>query len=167
LSNKYAILLLYFLDKNKKSNLVIAKIVREINLVNNLKTNILIKNNFIDFERITINIASKFVYISNCNIIISIKVKTSRVVIYISIYIRKTIIVFFQLKIIVFVYYNSILSNWNFLFKLNKLNLLLYTYLVNIEFRIILIRNNTNKTIQLSRNYCVERIIELDFLNIF
>jgi len=111
LSNKYAILLLYFLDKNKKSNLVIAKIVREINLVNNLKTNILIKNNFIDFERITINIASKFVYISNCNIIISIKVKTSRVVIYISIYIRKTIIVFFQLKIIVFVYYNSILSN--------------------------------------------------------
>jgi len=93
LFNKYAILLLYFFDKNKKNNLIITKIIREVYLINNLKTNILIESSLINFEEITINVASKSIFINSCDVIVLIKVKTSRIIIYILIYIKKTIII--------------------------------------------------------------------------
>ncbi len=37
----------------------------------------LIRNDFINFEEITIDVASKSIYISNCDVIILIKVKIS------------------------------------------------------------------------------------------
>ena len=86
-------MLLYFFDKNKKNNLIITKIIREVYLINNLKTNILIESSLINFEEITINVASKSIFINSCDVIVLIKVKTSRIIIYILIYIKKTIII--------------------------------------------------------------------------
>jgi len=166
-SNEYAILLLYFFNKDKKENYAITKITRKVYLVDNLKTNMLIENNLIDFKRININVASKSTFINSCDVTISIKVKTSRVVVYTSMHVRKTIIVSFRSKIIVSIYYNSILSDRDFLFELDELNLLLYAYLVNAKSRTILIRNDSNMAMQLSRNYCVNRITKLNFSNAF
>jgi len=127
----------------------------------------LIRNDLINFEKIIIDVASKSIYISNCDVIISIEVKISQVVIHTLIYIRKTIIVSFRSKIIVFVHHNSILSDQDFFFESNEFNFLLYAHLVNVESCIILIRNDTNKAMQLFRNYRVERITKLNFLNAF
>jgi len=80
--NKYVILSLYFSNKDRKKNLIIAKIICKVYLINNLKTNILIKNNLIDSKEIIININNKLVFINSCDVIVLVKVKTSRVVIY-------------------------------------------------------------------------------------
>jgi len=95
LLNKYIILLLYFSNKDEKKNLVITKIIREVYLINNFKTNMLIKNDLIDLKEITINVISKLIFINNCDDIVFIKVRTSCIVIYTSIHIRKTITIFF------------------------------------------------------------------------
>ncbi len=91
LSNKYIILSLYFSNKDRKKNLIIAKIIRKVYLINNLKTNILIKNNLIDSKEITIDINNKLVFINSCDVIVLVEVKTSCVVIYTLVYVKKTI----------------------------------------------------------------------------
>jgi len=129
-TNKYTIVFIFFLKiKNKKQ--AFAKIICKTYLANNLKTNILIKNNFINFKRIVINIVSKFVYIESCIVIVDLEVKTTCTIVYKQIYIKKAINVLFKLEITISIYYIFISSNRNFLFKLNKLNLLFYIYFIN------------------------------------
>ncbi len=128
--DKYVIVFIFFLEtKNKKQ--AFAKITCKIYLVNNLKTNILIRNNFIDFKKIVINIVSKFAYIESYVVIVDLNVKTTCTIVYKQIYIKKTINVSFKLKITISIYYMFISNNKDFLFELNKLNLLLYVYFIN------------------------------------
>lgn len=143
------------------------RIIREIHLVDDLKTNMLIENDLIDFEEITIDVTSKSIYIDSCDVIISMKVKISRIVVRTSMHARKTMIVSSRSKMIVSIHHNAISQNRNFLFELDELNLSLYAYLVNVEFRTILMRNDSNKVMQLSRNHRIERITKLDFSNAF
>ena len=92
LSINYVIVLIYFNnEKNNKS--MKTKIVKEIHLINELKINILIDNDFIESKKIKINVINNFVYIDNCEIIIFLNVKTFRKIVHISIHARKTIIV--------------------------------------------------------------------------
>jgi len=122
--------LIFFLEiKNKKQ--VFTKIIRKIYIISNLKTNILIKNNFINFKKIIINIVSKFAYIKSCIVIVDLKVKTICIIIYKQVYIKKAIDVFSKLKITILIHYIFISSNRDFYFKLNKFNLLFNAYLVN------------------------------------
>lgn len=104
-----------------------------MHLVDNLKTNILIKNNFIDFKKIVINIASKFAHIENCVIIIDLKVKITCIIVHERIYVKKVIDVSFKLEITISMYYMFISSDRDFLFESNELNLSLYAYLVNFN----------------------------------
>lgn len=53
------------------------KITQEVHLMNDFKINMLIENNLIDFEEIIIDVVSKSIFINNCDVIVSIKVKTS------------------------------------------------------------------------------------------
>ena len=110
---------------------------------------------------------NNFVYINNYEIIIFLNVKTFRKIVYISIHVRKTIIVSSRFKMTIIVYYNIISKNKFFLFESKILNLSLYAYLVNFNNKNVFVRNDNNKTIQISRNYYVNRLIEIDFFNIF
>ena len=65
-----------FEKKNDKSITSIFR--REIYLINNFKTNMLINNNVIKFESIMINSIKKQAFIININVTISIKVKLSK-----------------------------------------------------------------------------------------
>lgn len=82
-------------------------------------------------------------------------------------HVKKIINVSFKFEITILVYYTSISNNRDFLFELNRLNLLLYAYLVNLETRNIVVRNNSNKTIYILRNCRLRRITKLEFFNIF
>jgi len=68
------------------------------------------------------------------------------------VHVKKITNVSFKFEITILVYYTSISNNRDFLFELNKLNLLLYAYLVNFETRNIVVRNNSNKIIYILRN---------------
>ena len=48
---------------------VLCRIFREIHLVSDLKTHLLIDNNVIDLERIVLDIAQGKVYIDSCDVI--------------------------------------------------------------------------------------------------
>lgn len=56
----------YFFAISNKGQKVVTYICHKLYLVNNLKTNILIKNDIIDTEGITINIVKKKAYVSGC-----------------------------------------------------------------------------------------------------
>ena len=49
--------------------------------------------------------------------------------------------------------YHASLSNRDFIFELDELNLILYTYLVDFLMHFILIKNNSNRVIKISRNF--------------
>ena len=87
------------------------KIVKNIYLINELKINMLIDNNFIKSKKIKINVANNFVYIDNCEITIFLNVKTSRKIVHILIHARKIIIVSFRFEITIIVYYITISKN--------------------------------------------------------
>ena len=103
-TNKYAISSMYFLNiKNEKRAL--AKITREIYLIDNFKTNILIENNLINLEKIVINIINKFAHINNYDVIVNLKAKTTRTIVYERVYIKKIVNVFSKFEITILIYY--------------------------------------------------------------
>lgn len=62
-----------FISKVKKNNIrVLYRIIREIHLINNLKTYILIENNIIELKEIMLNISKSKTFISSCDIIADI-----------------------------------------------------------------------------------------------
>lgn len=107
--------------------------MREIYLIDNLKINMLIENNLIDFEKIVIDVASKFAHIDNCDVIVNLKVKITRIVVHERIYVKKVVNVLLRSKITISIHYTSISKDRNFLFESNELNLLLYAYLINFD----------------------------------
>ena len=141
------------------------KIVKKIYLINKLKINMFIDNNFIK-KKIKINVINNFVYINNCEITIFLNVKTLRKIVYISIHARKTIIVWFCFEITIIVHYIIILENEIF-FWVENFKFFLYAHLMNINCKNILVRNNNDKIIQISRNCRVNRMIKINFFNIF
>jgi len=141
---------------------------REIHLVNDLKTNIFIEINIISFKKIVVDFISCTTRIKNCKIIILIKIRTSNNIISKSICFKKSIIIFSQSKLLVKIYYFAILKNRNFLFELNKFFYLInYVYLINVITKAIILKNNTNMLIYISRNYCLSKFFEIKYFNAF
>ena len=164
---KYVICDIYLLNiKNDKK--IMLFIQREIYLINNLKINILIKNDITSVEKFIIDMTKKHVIINNINVFIALNIRSFKIVIQRLIHLRKIIVIFLHAKMIIFVH-NVILSiNRDFLFELNDdINLSMYVYLVDVFTFFIVIRNEQNMSIQISRNYRLDRIFEFDFINIF
>ena len=90
-----------FEKKNDKSITLILR--REIHLINNFKTNMLINNDVIEFESIMINLIKKQAFIINIDVIISIKVKLLKNNIQRLVHIRKIIVISFYIEIVVFI----------------------------------------------------------------
>ena len=109
----YIIVLIYFNNKKNDKSIKI-KIVKEIHLINELKINIFIDNDFIESKKIKINVINNFVYINNYEITIFLNVKTFRKIVHMLIYVRKTIIMSFCFEITIIVRYNIISKNRDF-----------------------------------------------------
>ena len=114
--DKYVIIDMYFL-KYKSDNSVMIKITRETHLINDLKVNMLIDNDCIDFEKIIINFAKNIVYINSCDVIVAVNVKTFRIIVQISVYARKIVIMSLQFEITISVHYIIIFNDRDFLFE--------------------------------------------------
>ena len=79
--DEYVIVNIHFSEINKNENSIMIKITRKIYLVDNLKANILIKNNYIESKKIAINNVKKIVYIDSCNIIVIVDIKISHIIV--------------------------------------------------------------------------------------
>ena len=168
ISDEYAIIDMHFSKKNKHEKSILIKITRETYLIDDLKTNIFIENDCIDSKEIVVNEAKYTTHINNCDVIIAVDIRTSRIVIKTSMHTRKTIIISSQFEVIVSVHYIIIFNNRDFLFELiDQLNLTLYAYLIIVDIKIIIISNNKNKIVHLFHNCRVDRMTKVDFLNVF
>lgn len=141
---------------------------REIHLINDLKTNIFIEINIISFKDIVVNLITCTTRIESCNIIVSIKIRISNKFIFKSIYFRKFITISSRSKISIEIYYFAILEDRDFLFESNEIShLTSYVYLINVITKTIILRNNIDRLVYISRNYRLEKLFEIKYLNAF
>ena len=164
---KYVICDIHFVDiKNDK--FVISILRREVHLIDNLKANMLINNDVLDFENIIIDSIKKQIHIINIDVIISMNIRSSKISIQRFVYIRKIIMILSQFEMIIIIHHTTLFASRDFLFEFaNDINFTLYAHLVNVFTFAILVRNDKNQSIQIFRNFRLNRISEFDFLNVF
>ena len=156
----------YIWKKNDKSITLIFR--REIHLINNFKINMLINNDVIESKKIIINSIKKQTFIINIDVIISIKVKSSKNNIQRSIHIRKTIIVLFHIEMMMFINDINLFESKSFLFEsIDDVNFTLYVHLIDAFIFVVVVRNDYNQSIQISRNFRLNRIFKLNYFNAF
>ena len=152
--------------KNDKST--VSMLRREIHLIDNFKTNMLIDNDVFDSKNVVINSIKRQTFIINTEITIFVNIRSSKTSIQRSIYIRKITVISSQFEIAIFIHHVSFSISKNFLFEsIDDINFILYVHLVNASISVILIRNERNQTIQISRNFRLDRITKLNFSNVF
>ena len=167
-TSKYVITNIHLFDtKNDKK--ITSIIRREIHLIDDLKINMFFENDIMKSERIVINITKKIVVVNNIDVTIFLKTRFVKNVIQKSMHLRKIVVVFsrFEMKIVV---HNACLSkNKIFLFEFDDdiVELIMYVHIVDVFTFSILIRNDKNFLIKILRNYRFDKIIEIDFLNVF
>ena len=129
----------------------------------------LIENNFIKFEEIIINVIKKKIYINNYKTFITITSRQREQ------FIKKKVYAFSTTKILS---YNenlisifislSLLKDRNYFFEsIKQFNVIFFTHIMNNRIIIILIKNNFDHQIEISRKFKLEIITKFDYKNCF
>ena len=163
---EYAILFMYFFDQ-KNDVTVRTKIIRKIHLIDNLKTNMLLSNDVIESKKIDVSIFKKTAYIESCEVIASLKIRTFKIVVQTSIHARKITVVSSRFELVLSMHYTTVSFDRDYLFESNELKLSLYAHLVDFNIKQIIVRNESNQVVHIFRNYRVDHIIEIDYINVF
>ena len=137
-------------------------------MIDNLKINIFFDNDITSVEKFIIDIIKKRVIINDIETFIALNIRSFKVAIQRLIHLRKIIVIFLYTKMIISIHNVILSNNRNFLFESNNdIKLSIYVYLVDAFTIFIIIRNEQNVSIQISRNYRLNRISKLNFSNIF
>ena len=164
--DKYVCCFMYFFEKNKDDHSVFVEIVREIHLVDNLKINFLINNDILESKLIDISISINTAIIENCYVIVSIvvKFKSSRQTRVIHAIRSQRVSSHFKLTMSI---HKIIVSKRDYIFEFKKIkNLAVYAHVIDNEIKTILIRNDDDKAMKISRNFRLKDLVEIDFSNV-
>ena len=166
--NEYALVDFYFENtKNEKS--IRAHFRRELHLVDDLKVNVLVEMNVLEFEGFLINLDAKTTFIKSCEVIISIETKfrTFENTMHQSVHLQKTTIVFSNSKMLISVHHEHLFER-DFMFEFDSRNeMTLFAHIVDASLHSVLVRNDDHKIVQLLRNLRLETILDLDYSNVF
>ena len=163
-TDKYVIVFMYFLEKDKDDTTVKAKIIREIHLINDLKTNMLLENDVLDSKKFDILTSTSSAYIESCEIIISIFIKNRFVSRSAFVHFIKTRIISSRTEISILIHKIS-LSKRDYLFEFAEANFFIYSHIVDIIINVILMRNDNAISIKIFRNLRLDKLIELKHSN--
>ena len=158
-TSEYITQKIYLPVTNNDDNSILIYLYRELYIINNLRAKILIRNNIIGPKNIIIDVVNKQARIKSCNAISTITTKPREE------YIRKrilakdlTIISLKSEKILATRSVNLLLDR-DFIFKPTKqVNLTIFTYLIDYKISAILIRNDSNSSIQIFKKLKLEYI---------
>ena len=168
-NSNYAIVSMYFVDV-KDDNSIKTFIRREIHLINNLKINMFIDNDVIVSESVVLDLIKKQTLIDNCDVTIVFDVR-SRVshVQQRSIHVKKIIVLSSRNQMTIFIHHlvDELLVNRDFLFEFDESNLILYVHIVDVDTKIVLIINDSNSVVKISRNFRLNKLVELDFSQVY
>ena len=173
-SSNYVILSMYFVDV-KNDNFVKVFIRREIHLIDNFKINTFIDNfkinMFIDNDvivskEVVFDLIKKQTFIDNCEMTITFDVRLrinhaqQRFI-----YVKKTTVLFFRNQMIIFIHHfvDELFVNRDFLFEFDESNLTLYVHIIDVDIKVVLIINDSNTIVKISRNFRLNKLIEFDF----
>ena len=158
--NEYVQISLYFFEqKNDKSALTC--IIREIHLVDDLKANLLIENDFLGSESFIIDISSKKASIASCEVIIDLSIRQRDSFIRRNIHAMKSTLIRPKVEINVPAKF-PVSDNRDFLFEPTKeANFTLFHHVVNSYTNEIMIRNDSSHIVKIPKNFCLESVIEL------
>ena len=164
-TNKYACCFMYFSKKNENDQSVFVEIIKEIHLIDNLKVNFLIDNDVLDFEFIDIFTFINTIFIESCNVIISIVVKFRSFSQIRSIHTTKENKISSHSELTISIH-KIVAFDRDYIFESKKIaNFAVYAHLMNNNIKTILVRNDTHKTVQISKNFRLKDLIEIDFSN--
>ena len=141
-----------------------------MHLIKNLKINIFIDIDIIILENIIIDLIKKKTFIQNCDVIVFLEIRSRfNHVQQRFIHAKKIITFLSRNQLIIFVYYfvNDLSNDRNFLFESKNINLILYAHVVNVFTKTILVINDIDKIVRVSRNCRLNKLIELDFSHVF
>jgi len=110
----------------KSSKEVLAKIIREVHITNNLAIKLLIRTNVIVLENINIMISKKLGYIRSYSTNILIKVSQKKGIPKSLVYIIIGLIIPIYILIVILVYYLAAIKDKDLLFELNKILVTLF-----------------------------------------
>lgn len=138
--DEYVLIFFYIIEKNDQKNKICIIFRREVYLINNLKTNILIEINIISSKRIVVDSITRTTKIDSCKIIVSIEIRIFSNVIFKLVYLRKSTTISSRSIISIKIHYFAILENRDFLFKSNKISYFInYIYLIDVTTKTILL----------------------------
>ena len=168
MTNRYAVVSIYFKKKDQRNNEIRIIIIREIHLIDELKINILLENNILDSELFNIFMSTNTVYIENCKVTILIRIiSTHRSF-------QSMFVHFIKIKIIssnfkCFISIHRIFASIReYLFKLSdSTNFSIYAHLMNNEINFVLIQNNSNKFLKILRNFRLNTLTQSTYINAF
>ena len=164
-TNKYACCFMYFSEKNENDQSVLVEIIKEIHLIDSLKINFLIDNNVLNLELIDIFTFINTVFIESCNVIVSIIIKFRFFSQTKSVHTTKKNKVSSHSELAISIH-KIMTFDRDYIFESKKIaNFAVYAHLVNNNIKTILVRNDTHKTVQISKNFRLRNLIEIDFSN--
>ena len=165
--DKYAVVLMYFEDKNKSDDVVKTIIIREVHLIKDLKANLLIENDILKFELIDISTSINTAYIENCEVTILITINIRFKSQHMSVHALKTTTVLSEFECLIRIH-NIALFDRDYLFEsITSANFSIYAHVVNSKTDFILIQNNIKNVIIISRNFRLRLLNELNYFNVY
>ncbi|KAL8817991.1 MAG: hypothetical protein Q9191_008035, partial [Dirinaria sp. TL-2023a] len=169
-TTEYVIAFMYFTRADDKRNRVRVMIRRELHVVDDLKVNVLIDNDIMSAEDISIDLEKRVARIDSCGVIVSIEIRTSHKSSSVqkSVHLRKTTVISPRSEQTVEIHNLAVSDDRDYLFESAELNhLIIYAHMINATTRAVILKNDFNSSIQVSRNHRLGRIIELEFSNAY
>ena len=168
ITDKYAMISLYFPKKNNSDESIKVVIIREVHLIKDLKAKLLIENDILDSEKIDISNSTNSAYIDSCEITIPIVIRAGSKSQSRSIHAIKTFVIPPKSECLMSVHVMISLSERDFLFEFSKTsNLFIYAHVVDSITSSILIRNDDEQFMKISRNFRLETLMKLDYINAY
>lgn len=167
ITNEYAIVDVHFqgLQNGKPA---VAILQREIYLVKDLKANFLIENNILGPEKIRINFEKGEAHMNSSQVTIPLSIENKSTTIHKPIHLKKfTVIPSYTVLSVPIYSLLAMSSDWNYIFELDEINFSLYAHMMNSKSRAVLVRNNKNRPIKISRNLHLRYITEMDYPNAY
>ena len=165
-TKKYVICFIYFSDVNDKKRKIRVCIRREIHLMKNFKINVLIETDILTSKKFVLNFKKNETFIKNCSIIISIISKRHEKIINQIMNLKKIIIISFHFEFQIRIHHLNFSEKKNFLFESKSVDFDLYAHIIETETSDILIRNEQNKSLRISRNVYLDRVMKMKYSNV-
>ena len=169
-TDKFVVIPIYFPGKKIDGGTeVLAKVQRELHIVDELRAHMLVGNDIIGPERIVVDIANKSATISSCGVKIDIEPKQRGQMIKRKVHAQQAITIVPYSEVLVPIKaLDGIPTDRDFMFEPKPQPALsMYTHLVDLSTSAILVTNNTDRTVQILRKAKLGAIEEIGYENCF